>query len=184
MAKARFVDPMLLLNTEPLPEGDAWQYELKVDGYRALAFKDRRQAAPALTQRQGLLGPVPRRAQGGCRSCRTTRCSTARWSRWMDEGQALLQRLQNFGSSKACPGYIFDLLMLAGKDVTRESLAKRRELLEKKILPKLRSPCVGSTRSMAVSATSLLPWRGAQSRGPDRFVNWKVGEVPNDTGSE
>jgi bifunctional non-homologous end joining protein LigD len=38
MAKAKFVDPMLLLKTETLPEGEAWQYELKVDGYRALAF--------------------------------------------------------------------------------------------------------------------------------------------------
>jgi ATP-dependent DNA ligase len=37
--KAAFVEPMLLLRAETLPEGDAWQYELKFDGYRALAIK-------------------------------------------------------------------------------------------------------------------------------------------------
>ncbi len=30
---------MLLLRTEKLPEGPEWQIELKLDGYRALAFK-------------------------------------------------------------------------------------------------------------------------------------------------
>jgi bifunctional non-homologous end joining protein LigD len=36
---ARFTDPMLLLRTERLPEGATWQYEIKLDGYRAIAFK-------------------------------------------------------------------------------------------------------------------------------------------------
>src|SRR5580765_4855356 len=37
--KNAFVEPMLLLRAESLPDGDAWQYELKFDGYRALAIK-------------------------------------------------------------------------------------------------------------------------------------------------
>ena len=32
--KARFLQPMLLLRTDKLPEGDDWLYELKHDGYR------------------------------------------------------------------------------------------------------------------------------------------------------
>jgi bifunctional non-homologous end joining protein LigD len=36
-AKAGFVEPMLLLRTEALPEGAEWIYELKLDGHRALA---------------------------------------------------------------------------------------------------------------------------------------------------
>lgn len=39
VATGRFVDPMLLLRTDSLPAGDQWLYELKLDGYRALAFK-------------------------------------------------------------------------------------------------------------------------------------------------
>jgi ATP dependent DNA ligase domain len=37
--KASFIEPMLLLRTATLPEGDEWLYELKLDGYRALAIK-------------------------------------------------------------------------------------------------------------------------------------------------
>ena len=37
--KAGFIEPMLLLRTEKLPEGPDWLHELKFDGYRALAIK-------------------------------------------------------------------------------------------------------------------------------------------------
>jgi ATP-dependent DNA ligase len=36
---AEFIQPMLLLRTERLPEGPNWLYELKLDGDRALATK-------------------------------------------------------------------------------------------------------------------------------------------------
>ena len=34
-----FIEPMLALAVTKLPEGPAWSYELKFDGYRALALK-------------------------------------------------------------------------------------------------------------------------------------------------
>ena len=34
-----FIEPMQALSVEKLPKGD-WLYEMKHDGYRALAFKD------------------------------------------------------------------------------------------------------------------------------------------------
>ena len=34
-----FIEPMNALPVQNLPEGD-WLYEVKLDGYRALAFKD------------------------------------------------------------------------------------------------------------------------------------------------
>ena len=37
--RARFIQPMLLLKTDSLPDGDRWVHELKVDGYRAVAYK-------------------------------------------------------------------------------------------------------------------------------------------------
>src|ERR1700736_315461 len=36
---ARFVEPMLCLAVEKLPEGPAWQYEVKLDGYRAIGVR-------------------------------------------------------------------------------------------------------------------------------------------------
>ena len=38
--KAGFIEPMLLLRTDALPDdGGRWTYQLKLDGYRAVAFK-------------------------------------------------------------------------------------------------------------------------------------------------
>lgn len=37
--KAAFIEPMLLLQTTDLPDGPEWLHELKLDGYRAVAFK-------------------------------------------------------------------------------------------------------------------------------------------------
>ena len=39
MTDAHFIEPMPCLAVKELPEGEAWQYELKLDGYRALAVK-------------------------------------------------------------------------------------------------------------------------------------------------
>ena len=38
-ASARFIPPMQLLRTDALPNDPRWLYELKLDGYRAIAFK-------------------------------------------------------------------------------------------------------------------------------------------------
>jgi ATP-dependent DNA ligase len=37
--ESRFIEPMLLLPVETLPEGPEWGYELKLDGYRAAGIK-------------------------------------------------------------------------------------------------------------------------------------------------
>lgn len=58
-----------------------------------------------------------------------------------DEGRPSFNILQNYGSSKAPVLYfVFDVMVLAGRDVMREPLEMRRDLLEKKILPKLGEP--------------------------------------------
>jgi len=38
---AGFIAPMLLVRYDTLPEGPNWLYELKFDGYRALAVRSR-----------------------------------------------------------------------------------------------------------------------------------------------
>jgi ATP-dependent DNA ligase len=38
-ASAHFIEPMLCLAVSALPEGSQWEYELKLDGYRAVGLK-------------------------------------------------------------------------------------------------------------------------------------------------
>jgi hypothetical protein len=45
-ARAAFVEQMLLLRTDKLPEGKDWLYELKFDRYRALAIKSGDRVSP------------------------------------------------------------------------------------------------------------------------------------------
>jgi hypothetical protein len=57
--KASFIWPMLLRPTNKLPEGSNWLYELKLDGFRAIAFKTN--GKPHLRSRNGSrLGKAPR----------------------------------------------------------------------------------------------------------------------------
>jgi len=41
-APLRFIPPMECLEVDRIPEGNLWQYELKLDGYRTLAIKEDR----------------------------------------------------------------------------------------------------------------------------------------------
>jgi bifunctional non-homologous end joining protein LigD len=38
-APLRFISPMECLEVDQIPEGELWQYELKLDGYRTIAVK-------------------------------------------------------------------------------------------------------------------------------------------------
>ncbi len=58
-----------------------------------------------------------------------------------ESGRPSFNILQNFGPSKApILYYVFDVLLLGGKDVMHEPLMRRRELLQEKVLPTLREP--------------------------------------------
>jgi ATP-dependent DNA ligase len=46
-----FIEPMLLLRTDKLPEGPEWTYKIKLDGYRALAIK---KAGTTMTSIRGI----------------------------------------------------------------------------------------------------------------------------------
>ena len=139
-AKARFIEPMLLLRTESLPESADFSYELKFDGYRTLAIKTggkvrlrSRNDNDFNTRYPGIvkaLAPMPDETviDGEVVA--------------LDEsGKPSFNTLQNYRSAGAPLHYIiFDVLILRGKDVMGEPLIKRRELLEKHVLPKMEEP--------------------------------------------
>jgi len=128
---------MLLLRTERLPEGPNWLYELKLDGYRAMGLKsggrvqlrsrndnDFNARYPGLVKALGSM-PDETVLDGEVVA--------------LDEaGRPSFNALQNRG--EPLHFFIFDLLILRGRDVMAEPLVKRRALIEKHVLPTLADP--------------------------------------------
>jgi DNA ligase D-like protein (predicted ligase) len=139
-AKAKFVDPMLLLRTDKLPEGVKWSYEIKLDGYRALGIKtDGKVQLRSRNDNDFSLRYLS--IAKALASLPNETVVDGEVVALNEEGKPSFNTLQNLGSSKApLFYYIFDVLILSGDNVTGEPLSKRRELLEGKVLPKLSEP--------------------------------------------
>jgi len=152
---ARFIEPMLLLRADSLPDNDQWLYELKLDGYRAIAFK--RNGTVHLRSRNDndFSARYPGVVQGLAKMPDNT-VIDGEVIAFGDDGRPSFNALQNYGSA-ATPVvyYVFDVMVLDGRDVMREPLEKRRELLEKKVLPELTEP-VRSTSSLDATVPVLV----------------------------
>jgi ATP-dependent DNA ligase len=140
-ATARFIEPMLLLRTDKLPaDGSRREYQLKLDGYRAIAFKSGR--ALHLRSRNdndfsARYAPIVK----GLAKLPPETVIDGEVVAIDDEGRPSFQFLQNHGSSGVRLLYfVFDIMMLGGRDVVREPWRVRRQLLETKVLPKLAEP--------------------------------------------
>ena len=137
--KAHFIEPMLHLPTDKLPEGPEWQYETKLDGFRAIAFKSG--------------GKIHLRSRNDKDFNSRYAAIVNALSSMPDEtvidgelvaldesGRPSFNALQGHGAGKApLLYYVFDAMVLAGKDIMVEPLARRRKLLEK-LLSKLGEP--------------------------------------------
>jgi len=131
---------MLLLKTDSLPDGEGWVHELKVDGYRAIAFKTG--GTLHLRSRNnndfGLRYPA---VVNGLARLPDETVIDGEVVAFDEEGRPSFNALQNYGTGAApVVFYVFDLLVLAGRDQRGEILDTRRALLEKKVLPKLTEP--------------------------------------------
>jgi bifunctional non-homologous end joining protein LigD len=131
---------MLLLRTDSLPSGEQWLYELKLDGYRAIAFK--RNGAVHLRSRND--NDFNARYPGVVAALAKLPDNTVidgEVVAFDQEGHPSFNVLQNYGSAAGpVVYYVFDVMVLAGQNVMREPLQKRRELLAEKVLPKLVEP--------------------------------------------
>jgi len=139
--KARFIQPMLLLSTDRLPDDPAkWEYQLKLDGYRAIAFK--RDDTIHLRSRNDndFAKRYPAVVRGLAKLPNDTVIDGEIVA--LDaEGRPSFNALQNSnGSQTSIVYYVFDVIVLAGRDVSSEPLSMRRALLEEKVLPPLSEP--------------------------------------------
>jgi DNA ligase D-like protein (predicted ligase) len=141
---ARFIEPMLLQQMARLPEGAQWLYELKLDGYRAIAFKSGGRVHLRSRNDKDFTARYPAIASA---------LSTLPDDTVIDgevvaldpTGKPSFNLLQNFGQRDVTPKaslvyYVFDVLTIAGRDVMNEPLSMRLDLLAAKIMPGLRDP--------------------------------------------
>ena len=139
--RATFIKPMLLEAVARLPEDQrAWRYELKLDGYRAVAFK----SGGALSLRSRNDNDFSIRFPSVTQALSKLPNQTVIDGEIValdQEGRPSFNLLQNPGSiHRDLFYYVFDVLILAGKDLRREALDKRQSLLESDVLPNLSEP--------------------------------------------
>jgi bifunctional non-homologous end joining protein LigD len=128
-----FVEPMKALLVDQLPRGEDWTYELKFDGYRALAIKRAGRWQLLSRNAKNLTARFPQIADAlpklPCREAMLDAEIVA-----VDEqGKSSFQLLQAYpsatGRKPPLLAYVFDLLNLDGRDLTGLPLVERKELL-------------------------------------------------------
>ena len=131
---------MLLLKAERLPDDPRWMYQLKLDGYRAIAFRSNGKVYLRSRNDKDFVSRYPLVVDGLARMPDET-VIDGEVVAFDEEGRPSFNALQNYGSSVApVVYYVFDVMVLAGQDVRGEPLKRRREFLERKVLPKLSEP--------------------------------------------
>ena len=153
-AKAAFIEPMDCAPVSKLPDGPQWLFEIKLDGYRAIAtkadgrvnlFSRRRKPVdhhyPLIVE---ALGELP---EGTVVDGEIVALN--------DSGRPDFNLLQNFRSEASRIHYfIFDLLICQDRDLTRLPLSARRKLMKSHL--KLPSGRVRIAEQFEASANDML----------------------------
>ena len=132
---------MLLLRTDALPaDASRWEYQLKLDGYRAIAFKSNGRLHLRSRNDNDFSVRYPGVMKGLAKLPDET-VIDGEVIALDDDGKPSFTALQNHGSSRApILFFVFDIVMLAGRDLRGESMTTRREVLVRRVLPKLTEP--------------------------------------------
>jgi DNA ligase D-like protein (predicted ligase) len=139
-AAAAFIPPMLLMRTERLPEGPAWLYELKLDGYRAIAAKSAGRVRVWSRNENDFGQRYPAIAAAFAKLPDDT-VVDGEIVALDEDGRPSFNALQNYGSAQTpLIYYLFDAMVLSGRDLRSETLEARRKLLDEKVLPFLAEP--------------------------------------------
>lgn len=155
MAKSRaasFIDSMECLPVAKLPEGLAWTYEIKLDGYRLEVVKTGG-TVTLYSRRRHILNRQFGSLAEALADLPDETVVDGEVVAVDDKGRANFNLLQNFKSAEtSIRYYAFDVLMHKGKLLTEQPLEKRRAILAK-ILP--RSNCV-SLAAVSRDAEQML----------------------------
>jgi bifunctional non-homologous end joining protein LigD len=137
--KAEFIAPMKCLLVDDLPKGARWLYEIKFDGYRVEAIKQRQNVSLISRNEKDLTTKYPDVAE----ALKTLPCNECVLDGEMvaanADGNYSFQLLQSYDTNAARKPalfyYAFDLMQLDGRDLTGLPLPRRKETLQKLLGP-------------------------------------------------
>jgi bifunctional non-homologous end joining protein LigD len=168
-----FIKPMKALRVEKLLEGDCF-YEIKFDGYRAVAFKDGKDVRLVSRNKNAFDYPQLLHA---LKSLPVERVILDGEIAALDEkGRSSFQLLQVYKSSEQrvpLVYYVFDLLFVDGKDLRKEPLSARQKPLAN-ILKKA-PPNIRLSEGLQGSKADLL--RVAQQFGLEGLVAKRLNSI-------
>jgi len=118
-----FIEPMLLLRTNKLPESGPWLYEPKLDGYRAVAYKTAtkvhlrsRNNKDFATKYSAIVEPLAALPPETMIDGEVIAVD--------DAGRPSFNALENYGATHSSLFYyVFDVMVLKGRDVMGEPLS-------------------------------------------------------------
>src|SRR5437762_4478038 len=144
-ASLGFIEPMLAKAVDSLPTKGNWLYEVKLDGYRAMAVKKRGQVT-LFSRRGNALNRRFPTLPDAFDFLPEDSILDSEIVVLENTGKPSFSALQNsLGRANALFFYAFDLLAYRGKDLRRLPLAERRALLEKYVLRNIKEPVRLST---------------------------------------
>ena len=151
---ASFIEPMECLTVTKLPEGKQWLYEIKLDGYRAIAVKNHETLTLYSRRKNRLNDKFPLIVKALADLPEGTVIDGELVA--MDEsGHPNFNFLQNFRSKATnIYYYIFDILCCENRTLIKLPYIERRTLLKE--IVHLSSPRIKSSEYMDVSASQML----------------------------
>jgi len=157
-ARPHFVEPMKPKLVDHPPTTGDWVYELKFDGIRALAIKNRRAVQLISRNEKKLNDRFPEVARATA-DFEADECVVDGEVVAMDEeGRSsfqLLQRSELDGKDAPLAFYVFDLLQLNGRSLISLPLTLRKELLTRLVPPS--GDIVRFSGALGTEAETLLP---------------------------
>jgi len=136
-----------------LPEGANWTYEVKLDGYRAIGVKTSREAILYSRNHKNFNKRFPQIAEA-LDDLPADTVIDGEVVALDESGRPDFHRLQHFTAEASRIHYfVFDLLILEGRDLTSLSLTERRKLLKS---IKLRSGRIRIPEQFDISADQML----------------------------
>ncbi len=151
---AEFIEPMECVPVTKLLDGSGWIFEIKLDGYRAVAVKSDRVVNLFSRRHKSFNNQYPDlvEALGELPEGTVVDGEVVALD---DSGRPDFNMLAQFRSGASRIHYfIFDLLVCNDRDLTKLPLSKRRELMQSAL--RFRSPLIRIAEQFEVTASDML----------------------------